>query len=37
MDYGVVFLAGGANASARIPLKGAEKKGVLWGWDFLRM
>ena len=35
-DYDAIFLAGGANASARIPLKGTEKKGVLWGWDFLR-
>ena len=35
-DYDAIFLAGGANASARIPLKGAEKKGVLWGWDFLK-
>jgi NADPH-dependent glutamate synthase beta subunit-like oxidoreductase len=35
-DYDAIFLAGGANASARISLKGAEKKGVFWGWDFLR-
>jgi thioredoxin reductase/ferredoxin len=35
-DYDAIFLAGGANASTRIPLKGAEKKGVLWGWDFLK-
>jgi NADPH-dependent glutamate synthase beta subunit-like oxidoreductase len=35
-DYDAVFLAGGANGSARIPLPGADKKGVLWGWDFLR-
>ena len=34
-DRDAIFLAGGANASARIPLKGTEKKGVLWGWDFL--
>jgi formate dehydrogenase beta subunit len=35
-EQDAIFLASGANASARIPLKGAEKKGVLWGWDFLR-
>jgi formate dehydrogenase beta subunit len=35
-EHDAIFLASGANASARIPLKGAEKKGVLWGWDFLR-
>ncbi|MBN1105244.1 MAG: FAD-dependent oxidoreductase [Deltaproteobacteria bacterium] len=35
-DYEAIFLAGGANGSARIPLKGADKKGVYWGWDFLR-
>jgi len=35
-DHDAVFLAGGANGSARIPLQGAEKKGVYWGWDFLR-
>jgi formate dehydrogenase beta subunit len=35
-DYDAIFIAGGANASIRIPLKGHEKKGVLWGWDFLR-
>jgi formate dehydrogenase beta subunit len=34
--HDAIFLASGANSSARIPLKGAEKKGVLWGWDFLR-
>ena len=35
-DFDAVFLASGANGSARIPLEGAEKEGVLWGWDFLR-
>ncbi len=35
-DFDAVFLASGANGSARIPLQGAEKEGVLWGWDFLR-
>jgi len=35
-DFDAVFVASGANGSARIPLEGAEKKGVLWGWDFLR-
>ncbi|MDF1590396.1 MAG: FAD-dependent oxidoreductase [Desulfobacterales bacterium] len=31
-----VFIATGANSSARISLEGKEKKGVIWGWDFLR-
>jgi formate dehydrogenase beta subunit len=35
-DHDAVFLAGGANGSVKIPLPGADKKGVLWGWDFLR-
>ena len=35
-EYDAVFLASGANGSARIPLQGADKEGVLWGWDFLR-
>jgi NADPH-dependent glutamate synthase beta subunit-like oxidoreductase len=35
-DYDAVFLASGANGSMRIPLSGADKRGVLWGWDFLR-
>jgi NADPH-dependent glutamate synthase beta subunit-like oxidoreductase len=35
-DFDAVFLASGANGSAKIPLQGAEKEGVLWGWDFLR-
>ncbi|MDD5207670.1 MAG: FAD-dependent oxidoreductase, partial [Desulfobacterales bacterium] len=35
-DYDAVFLAGGANGSIRVPLEGSKKKGVLWGWDFLR-
>jgi formate dehydrogenase beta subunit len=35
-DFHVIFVASGANGSVKIPLKGAEKKGVLWGWDFLR-
>ncbi|PKN29163.1 MAG: hypothetical protein CVU64_09645 [Deltaproteobacteria bacterium HGW-Deltaproteobacteria-21] len=35
-DHDAVFLAGGANGSIRIPLEGSKKKGVLWGWDFLR-
>lgn len=35
-DFDAIYLASGANGSARIPLEGAEKKGVLWGWDFLR-
>ncbi|MHC4457075.1 MAG: FAD-dependent oxidoreductase [Planctomycetota bacterium] len=35
-DFDAVFLASGANGSAKIPLQGAEKEGVIWGWDFLR-
>jgi formate dehydrogenase beta subunit len=35
-DFDAVFLATGSNASTRIPLEGSEKKGVLWGLDFLR-
>ena len=35
-DFDAVFVASGANASAKIPLEGSEKEGVLWGWDFLR-
>lgn len=35
-DYHALFLASGANSSAKIRLEGAEKKGVLWGWNFLR-
>jgi NADPH-dependent glutamate synthase beta subunit-like oxidoreductase len=34
--FDAIFLASGANGSAKIPLEGSEKKGVLWGWDFLR-
>ena len=35
-DFDAIFLASGANGSTRIPVAGAEKEGVLWGWDFLR-
>ena len=35
-DYDALFLASGANGSMKIPLSGADKRGVLWGWDFLR-
>jgi len=35
-DFDAIFVASGANKSTRIPLEGAEKRGVLWGWDFLR-
>jgi NADPH-dependent glutamate synthase beta subunit-like oxidoreductase/NAD-dependent dihydropyrimidine dehydrogenase PreA subunit len=35
-DFDAIYLASGSNGSARIPLEGAEKKGILWGWDFLR-
>jgi len=35
-EFDALFIASGANGSAKIPLEGSEKKGVLWGWDFLR-
>ncbi len=35
-DFDAVFLASGANGSTRIPVDGSDKKGVLWGWDFLK-
>lgn len=35
-DFDAIFLASGANGSLKISLRGADKKGVLWGWDFLR-
>ncbi len=35
-EHEAVFLASGANGSARIPIEGSEKEGVLWGWDFLK-
>jgi NADPH-dependent glutamate synthase beta subunit-like oxidoreductase len=35
-QHDAVFIASGANSSSKIPLQGAQKKGVLWGWEFLR-
>ena len=35
-DFDAVFVASGANGSFKIPLEGSERKGVLWGWEFLR-
>ncbi len=35
-DFDAIFVASGASRSIKIPLEGDEKKGVLWGWDFLR-
>lgn len=35
-DFDAIFVASGANGSAKIPLEGAEKRGLLWGWEFLR-
>ncbi len=35
-DFDAVFVASGASRSIKISLEGVEKKGVLWGWDFLR-
>jgi NADPH-dependent glutamate synthase beta subunit-like oxidoreductase/NAD-dependent dihydropyrimidine dehydrogenase PreA subunit len=34
--YDAVFLATGANKTAKISLEGAENEGVLWGLEFLR-
>lgn len=34
-EYDATFLASGASGSIKIPLEGSDKKGVLWGWDFL--
>jgi len=31
-----VFIACGAVGSIRVPVEGAEKENVLWGWDFLK-
>jgi formate dehydrogenase beta subunit len=35
-EFDAVFISTGANSSARIPLEGSDKEGVLWGWEFLR-
>lgn len=35
-DFDAVFIASGASSSVKIPLQGADKEGVLWGWEFLR-
>jgi len=35
-DFDAIFVASGANGSSKITLEGSGKKGVLWGWDFLR-
>ena len=35
-EFDAIFVASGANKSMTIPIEGAEKGGVLWGWDFLR-
>jgi NADPH-dependent glutamate synthase beta subunit-like oxidoreductase len=35
-DFDAIFLASGANGSAKIPLQGSEKEDVIWGWDFLK-
>jgi len=35
-DHDAVFIASGANSSARVPVDNADQKGVLWGWEFLR-
>jgi len=34
-DFDAVFVSSGANGSAKIPLEGSDKRGVLWGWGFL--
>lgn len=35
-EHDAVFIAAGAASSAKIPLEGRDKEGVLWGWEFLR-
>ena len=35
-NFDAIFLASGANGSTRIAVEGSEKKGVFWGWDFLK-
>ncbi len=35
-EFDAVFISSGANSSARIPIEGSDRKGVLWGWEFLR-
>lgn len=35
-EHDAVFIAAGAPSSAKIPLEGSDKEGVLWGWEFLR-
>lgn len=35
-DFDATFVAVGASSSARIPLEGSDKEGVLWGLDFLK-
>ena len=35
-QFDAVFISSGANSSARIPIEGSDRKGVLWGWEFLR-
>jgi formate dehydrogenase beta subunit len=35
-EHDAVFIASGANSSARIPVENSDKEGVLWGWEFLR-
>jgi NADPH-dependent glutamate synthase beta subunit-like oxidoreductase/ferredoxin len=35
-DFDAIFVASGANSSAKIRLEGSDKNGVLWGWEFLR-
>ena len=35
-EHDAVFIAAGAASSAKIPLEGCDKTGVLWGWEFLR-
>ena len=34
--HDAVLVATGANSSTKIPLEGADKDNVLWGWEFLR-
>ena len=34
--FDALFIACGAVGSAKVPIEGAEKENVLWGWDFLK-
>ncbi len=35
-DFDAIFIACGAVGSAKVPIEGADKQKVYWGWDFLK-